>query len=469
MASPLPPPPSDAVPAPAPDPVGPSSRRRVLVAGALVAVVIVAAVTVFVTTRGGNGGDESAGGWNTIARLDDTEAMTLLDADGEAVDTVDLGRPGTDLRLQYAYRSSIVLYDSGTEELVVVDTAEGELTEYPLADDAFSVRPVRGSDSVVFAGSSQGGPDGVFVDLETGDSIDLADIGAPDDAIFLDTTAQAAPGGDAVVIVDVRARQTAVMSFEDPSRSVTVPGSAIAVADDRIVTSDSNDGRSEIVFSELGGEEVDTFELERIVAVTRFDDGSVLAISDDGTIRRLTEGSEQPEEVGSIDLGGEPTRGAFSADERTRFVVLTETAINVIDGDGQLVGVIEGNDASVRGRVGGRCLVSGENPFVVVDTEDATVLADGEGELRSPARQVTPDGCVVVVEYADESVLAGRVSASIDGRAVAVAADASAVIVGGDDAEGSVRLVDVVDGGEVAADDGIELGPCRATYVFVDR
>ncbi len=58
---------------------------------------------------------------------------------------------------------------------------------------------------------------------------------------------------------------------------------------------------------------------------------------------------------------------------------------------------------------------------------------------------------------------------TVDGRILAAAVDGTAVIVGQDDIERPVRLIAVPEAGDPVVDDGIEIGPRQAHYVFMNR
>lgn len=423
----------------------------------MVAIAAVAAVAV-VTTRGDDGGGST--GWNGIVGLDERGRLVVLDRDGEQVDRFSTGHGAADTSIVHTLGSSVVLHDEEEAVVVVVDVRSGDQTELDVPEDA-TVSPVVGTDRLLFATPASGGPDAVLIDVADASAIDVTDgVDLDDEPLLLPFAARTVADGSLVAVLDSRSFSTIAISLGDDRDPVVLPGAAVGMTSDGIVTAESDDGAVRVRSFDRDGEErseVTVDQARRWVPLT----DAVLWFDDDGALTRTAADGGDPQDLGSVDIEGDLGLTVPVADGR-RAVLVGDGEVVLLDGQGDEVGRVSGL-ASIRPQrftLASRCVSFGEDEITTIDTDAAAVVSTTEGSFVTAT---SLDGCTLAVEGPDgpRVVHDGEVVDVGEGSAVAMAPDGSAAIVR-DHAEARLVTLDQPDAPAVELVESLR-------YAFVQR
>lgn len=463
--------------------------RRAIVVG--VVVVLIASIAVGVGSL--IDGDESSSpsgaatsDWNAIALVDDrTGQVIVVDEAGDEQARFASGvRQPTDTAAVSA--TMVVTSESGA---AVVDLA-GETSEaIDLVPSALGVVVPNGSAVTMIVGSASGDR-AVLVDGPTGDVIDTATSAPIAGAQYDVAAAIAAPGGREVLVTDAGNFQTVLFSF-DRSEPSYLPGRALAVDDELVVTTQNVGTESSISVFDHDGASVSEARTASVRAAM-IAGSRVILVTLDGDLLALDTGSG---DVSSLDtVGVAPVQSASVATSGDRLIVVGAGGTAIVDTDGAILTELPGAVPIATGpnefaTVTSACVVTTEATDAATDTPTDTATDTGAGGVtvialddgRVVAEASAPDGAAPPLTSADGCTIA---LASVDGATVvsesatsdlagvgevrSLAPDGTVVIAATDD---RLELHSVSDepSNDAATGDPVDLGPAARRVVFAER
>lgn len=406
--------------------------RRALVVGAIVVGIAVVAVVASLFV----GGDDDDGAatsdqsrWDTLVVLTADEVRLLEPDSGDEIETFD---------------STIDLLDAQTlvaQDVLVTLTDDGAIALLDL-NDGTSRRGRAGVDEtllvsadnprVAMVGADSGG-DVTIVDTERRNVFSVADAaGLTNPLIFMDDVRVNAAGTHVAVPVP-NAFQSFVIDIVDET-SEAFAGRVIAISDDLVVTEQPAGGESEIEFHELGGDRLASVDVPTPRASLLTDDGSLLVVASDGTVRTIDADGEIDDADPLVDEDDEPldATDGFVARSRTRLVVESGGAgrVSVLDDAGSVIGSADGRVVATTTQASS-CAVIGDgsstDPSTVLDLDDGSVVVTLERGLPAAT---SVDGCTVALLGGAENLVTGGEVVTIDARSIAeVTPDGDGVVV----------------------------------------
>ncbi len=424
--------------------------RRAAAIG-VVAIVAVAGVVAVKRITGGDdddGSSASAGArsWDTIVVQDaETRTISVLDSGGDEITTVDTDLIGvTDVGVD----GKVVVGLLGTsvaDGLAVLDLESGELTDLRVTSERVS--PL--GDSGLLLSSDTTGSEVELVDVADGSRIDLLDeVDADvDEPLVSPTSIRIDEQRSHIAFTELRSFETYVLSLDDPdAAAVSVAGSLVAMAFDRVVTATNRGDSALLDLSTVEGERVGTVEVPSPAAAMLVSDSTAIVVSRVGVVSLVDFDDESVDEV--VDLAPVlPTApGATEADDliasgvsiasNTRLALFGDRFVAFVGPDGQLLKSIDEPEMMVPRIVDpeDRCLVvtGTDTPPVFIDVEGGSII----GSLSdSIAGQRSHDGCVLVAVPASKSSRYRVVGVDADvelaatERILALADDGTAAIV----------------------------------------
>jgi hypothetical protein len=446
--------------------------RRAVVLIAVVAVVAVVAFVVF--GRGDDDGDDggtTASGWDVVVVQQSDGTVTVHDADGDELLSVESELVGVD---DVGIAGAVVLGLDGdpvADGLGVLDLDGGGITDIEVSFDEVR-RLGRSSLLVSFPSDGAGLELVVPADARTIDLVALADGSDP---VVDPRTVQVDDAGALVAFDELRNSATVVVDVAAET-GTSLPGALVDLAFGRVLTV-TNRGETVLLdLSEPTGERVGTVETPRVVAAMLVDASTAIVVTAEGLVSRVDFGDERVEEV--VDLapvlpvppGADPAvdteivqQGVAMAD-RTRLALFGERYVAFLDEAGELVRSVD-----VPMRQQPRLDLTGAERCITVgaDSGPATLLDGSTGAIVTAFAEGTVvagsvDGCVVAVTDTTSGVVSGlEVDRSVDGAVVALSDDGSATV---QTAARSAELVAVDDD-----TDPVELVDRRATSAAFAR
>lgn len=371
----------------------------------------------------GREGDETAGGSTTLSGVLD------VGLDGEVL----VGVTGT----------------PSIDGLGVVDLATGQVEALTVAHDRLVQLPgtalLVGSDTATATGAVQ------LVDVARRKVTELGPL-AGAGAVILPDEVRASPDGRHIAFTDL-GRATTVVLGVATGATATMPGTIADLSTDRVATV-TNRGPTVLVdLADLRGARLGTVEAPPLAGLLITGPTTAVAVSEGGAVLRLdfAEGAaaETAQLASPLATSSIVTTVADAAPAqpavldagivaaRQRIVVTLAGTVALIDPTGVVAATIEAAlplprlDAS---HPGARCVHvvgSAVEPSLVVDAASGSTLATvPAGALVARSA----DGCVAVVQAVGSTgstVVAGDLELEVGDPVLAVAADGSAILLGG--------------------------------------
>jgi hypothetical protein len=377
--------------------------------------------------------------------------LTLVEPDGSEGGAVDtgIGRLST-----FGVVDATALVVGGDRVAVVDLTSEDDVEPVTFAD-ADLINPT-GSELTMIAAAADGSR-GLVVHGPTGDRIDTDTYSPIVGARYEFASARSDPTGRHVLVTDTSNFQSVLLSM-DREEPTFVPGLALAVDDDTIVTAQNVGDDATVNLFDHDGDAISTARTSPVRAAL-IGESIVLAVTVEGEIVAINRSTGSTESVGTLDIGAIES-GAVTT-TGSRLVVVGATGTAIVADDGSVVALVRGRPIETR------WATQRSSCTTVVDGTDAAVvsLADGgergDGVVDDPVAFATADGCTVAVPTDGTTALFGDDAASVEttGDLVGLAPDGTALIVASDR-----RLLLVpLDG-----NDPIELGADGALGVFTN-
>ena len=423
-----------------------------LVRRALVVAVVVAAVAgTAILASQFIGSDKSstpptsiAAEWDTIVVLSNDE-IRLLDRD--STDEIN------------AFTTFDDLLDAQTlvaGNVLVTMTDEGRITQTNLGDGS-ERRSRSGLDEtlqiapdnpfIALSGLESGG-DVTIIDTRSRSALSVADTAGLDDPLIFTTDVLVNAAGTYVAVPVPTAFQSVVINLETET-STALAGRVIALDDARVVTEQPGGGESELEFYDVTGDRLGSADVPSPQAMLLRPNGSMLAVSTDGTII-TADADGSVNDVGTLtDPDGVPIEitDGFTVADRQRLIAVGERRVFILDSDGRQLGVAQGSVSTVV-RSGARCVIvggAGSNAGAqVVDVETGNTIADIN---RGVVNGTSEDGCTASIIGDVPTLVRNNEIIEVDADAIAaIAPDGQSYIaLNGRDAE----YVDIDDGNPV--------------------
>lgn len=411
------------------------TKKPAIILIVVLALVAVAVVVGVVLMRGDDGED-----WNSLVGLDhESGELVVLDEEGAEVERIDTGLEGA---VHATPRGSFVLVYDGDDRAAVVDVSESEVVWSDAVGE--SPRWVDGTSTpLLVIGPPQGGEvrvvePGADTDVELGAAADL------DDALFVPPAVFSSPDGGVVAAADLRGDVSVVVDT-GAGEAHPVDGTLVAVVDGGVATIETGGGDEPgtVQFFDREGEERGSAPVPEGArgGFLMTDDTTVVGVAanDDGTqVFRVSDGDDEPEILGTLDADLVATVAYAGAE---RLLVAGEDNTFLLDGDGETVAELEGQQTAPYGVAGDPdCFALEDGDDVVIhDLESGDELQRGVLQ-QSGYLQASVDGCTV----AGLGFLLGPEGAiEVDDDASAIVApDGAAAIVRG---EGGAELVNLSD------------------------
>jgi len=433
-------------------------RRSVLIGG--VVAVAAAAVLVVVNLRGSTTDTVESGAidddWNRIALTDLRSGRLVVANDqGEEVGRVESSVRPVDASRVVAATGLVV----GTDGAAVVDLDSETADAIDLDDPSMAVP--SGTALTMIAASSDGGR-GVLVHGPSGDRLDTAEFAPLVGTRYEFATALSTPNGRTVLVTDSGNFQSVLLSFDRDEPSY-VPDLALAVDDDVVVTGQNVGVDATVSVFDHDGELISSARTPSVRA-GMVDDDNVVVVTVEGEVVTIDTGSGDTETTSRLEIG---TVGSGAVAAAGAVLIVTGTdGTALVDSDGQVIATFLGRrplDAAWSTRSGACVVLADEatGDLVAVDLSSGEVRAEAVTDSEPAA---SADGCTVAVEVDGEIQVVGETGATTidtEGELVALAPDASAVVVDVD----SRLLLTPID----APDDTVDLGPSGRSVAFTDR
>jgi hypothetical protein len=427
--------------------------RRIAAAVVAVAVIGGGVVVVKRLVGGDDGGSTSAAGearsWDTIVVQDNpSRTVHVLDRDGEELTSVETDLLGvTDVGLD----GKVVLGLAGgkaSDGLAVLDLGSGELTDLTVHHD--NVSPIGDSGFLLSTdGTNSGGSE--LVEVATGATTDLLDLvdSDVDDPLLVPASIRVDERRSHLAFTEFRSNETYVLSLDDlEADPVSVAGSLVAIAFDRVVTL-TNRGDSVLLdLSTFEGERVGTVEVPSPAAAMLVDGSHAIVVGRAGAVSSVDFGEETVDDV--VDLAPDlPTAPGASADDplistgiaiasNSRLALFGERFVAFVGPDGRLVKSIDQAESMLPRSVDpeDRCLVlfGSASPPVFIDVERGSIIGALTDQLVTRASH---DGCTVVTTPSAKTAAPRVVGSDIDDaievdqRFLALSDDGTAALVTG--------------------------------------
>ncbi|MEJ7560930.1 MAG: hypothetical protein WKF45_00210 [Ilumatobacteraceae bacterium] len=455
----------------APSERGLSTRTRLVGAVVALALAIAAGVVAVRVIGGGEGGDDGdVATWNAIAVRDD-EAITIVDAAGEELDTIDapVGIGATEV-------SGRFLLASGDGGMLFVDTASGDTTEVEVSDEFDAAQFLAAGSSTFALGSNNGGALRI-IDPVAGVDVDITTLaGWSSDALILPQAARIDSGNEVVGVDDLRAQQAVFFEIGDDPAPHLVDGRLIDLRHGAALGLEPEEGRAELTFYDSDGESTGSVAMAPPVGGVLTADATALVVDREGTLVELTAGNDEPRTIAELDV--EPSSAMFvtasdrivlvvpgAEDDNDEVVVVNYEGEEILSASGAL-------DLSARTSIHSlACVVIGtpadgddtaigSSNAVLYDLDNGDELASGE--IRPQLSTGSQDGCTVLAATADGALaLTPDGTTTLAGDPAAVAPDGSAFVL----RDGSELTLVLAEGGE---DDEVAL-PGTGAPVFIER
>ena len=280
---------------------------------------------------------------------------------------------------------------------MLIDVNDESVEQFDLGSDSI-VRPA-GSALTMIAAQSDGargllvhGPSGVVVDTDAGGPV----VGAR----YEFTDAKATPSGRTVLVTDSGNFQSVLLSF-DRGQPSYFPGLALALDDNRVVTTQNIGDAATISVFDHAGEPVTTGRTASVRAGMITEVGIVLVTADgaivnmDASSGTTTDGPQLS--IGTIESGAVTTSG-------DRLVVTGSGGTAIVGADGDVIATVEGRSAtgSQQPPSGSACINTTSSTeraaaqLIVTDFSDGSVVAEAELEANSDATLHTDaSGCTI--------------------------------------------------------------------------
>ncbi|MEJ7562422.1 MAG: hypothetical protein WKF45_07850 [Ilumatobacteraceae bacterium] len=407
-------------------------RRANMVMGLVLAIALAfGGFVLFRTLRSQD--DEPSGSFNRIVTVDD-DVVTILDADGEVIEEVDV--PEQPLLQAMAGRYLALGGDAGVS-ILDVDTAD--VTETG-AESNDRLRWIEGDRPVLATFPSRGGALRL-TRADDGEEIDVVDELAALDGDFdprslLGDALVANDGGDvfAVGVPDGRVSTTVLFGFD--RNTLTLPGSVVALTGDQaVVFEPRGDDRGRLSFYDLDGEVREQFSGVSAPAVSPVVDGDTITFADrSGRILRASPDGDDVEELDAVDVGRAEIERQYRIGDRLLFQTDAPTLV-VHDADGAEVGTVDGTlDLGALTASGGGISASRECLIMATDAGLTQFRIDGLEELTDSPRpgaitKATPDLCAFVTTEGALVVDGADVDVPDDLNVGLIAPDAGAVVL----------------------------------------
>lgn len=393
------------------------AARRMLLSATVIAAIVVVVSVVWRQFKGDD--TPTATGtvaWDAIALVNTSSGdVTLLDPDGTVVGRYDgtgrvVGVHSAGARLALVGGTSVTLLDVSAGADFAADTIE--LEQRARAVTRLATR----RDRLVLAAGNRNGGAVHLIDGNTGETYDIAALAGLRDPLLFTGTLRTDPDGTAIAVADANSFQTVVLrGLGDDTAEPVIENYAdqpMVISDRLLATTQVVGGRADVTLHPMGADPAAPVAA-MIPAGGAILDGSLLAVTTDGSVIGLRVGDRQVRQLGTLTLpSGATVTRVHPAAEGTRLVVYADAYVGVLDVDGTVL-YEAAFDAGAEA----------PEPFtpawewiclpVGIGTPEAAIidLTDGTQVTRLrgiAATDASADGCTVIGTRGPQMVVAGE-------------------------------------------------------------
>lgn len=425
----------------------------------LLGVLVIAAAVVALVLSWGGDDDRPAvetpvvavRGWDSVVLVDPV-ARQLIVSGRDGVETAGGSTTLTGL-LDIGLAGAVLIGTTGTpsiDGLGVVDLVTGRVEPLKVAHDRLVQLPgttlLVASDTAAATGGVQ------LVDVARRTTTALGPL-AGVDAVILPDEVRASPDGRHVAFTDLGRAMTVVLGVATGT-TATVPGAVADLSTDRVATVTNRGSTVLVDLADLRGARLGTVEAPPVAGLLITGPTTAVAVVDNGAVLRLDFAEGTATETARLapptaptssstttTAGSAPSRpvviDAGTVAARQRIAVTLAATVVLIDPTGVVAATIEAALPLPRldsTHPGARCIHvvgSAVEPSLVIDAASGTALtAVPAGTLVARSA----DGCVTVVQALGStgSTVVGReLELEVGDPVLAVAADGSAIVLGG--------------------------------------
>jgi hypothetical protein len=430
--------------------------RRIVVVGGVVAVFATAALVVGQLV--GTDSDATTSGaisaeWSRVVTVDQrTGRVVVNDESGDEIGRIDTGVRSSSASSVVADTAVLV----GPDAAAIVGLDDEAVTDVDVTD-ASIVQPAGSALTMIIA--SPMADRGVIVHAPSGDVLDT-DSSAPIPGTRFEWDAvRSDPSGRHLLVTDSGNFQSVLFSF-DRDEPAYVPGLALAVDDERVVTTQNVGTEATISVFDHDGTPISSGTASSVRAAMITGD-TIRLVTVDGEIVTMETASGDTESSGRLEIGQiESGRVSSSGD---RLIVSGADGTAIVDDDGSIVATFADLQlgATSWAAQGSGCvaLLDGDDVVTIVALDDGSV--ENEASVDEPLF-ASADGCTLATPLPDGYQLVSPESiatVTTTGELAGLSPDTEAVVL-----ELDRRLVLSSVGADAA--EGVDLGPVGRTVAF---